>query len=435
MIQETLDRSGMSKTRCTATGWQTVAKLVEREVNSVPLGFLHHQGSANPMLRVLTPALLKNSTFSDRAPKGLFNIPDSPEKMMTIIEETYNLWFQIWNLEYIPLVMDRQKWHTQEENLVEQDLVYFKLSDSPIAADWKVGKVEYTNVGKDGLVRGVGISYSNKDDADDWRHSVVERPVRAVVKLMNVEDTSILDDMEKVRKLAEAMLNDKNKPVDKDDPSDEEVFLSSPYDKSKIVDVDESASDLELNVEEIEASDVDKLAVEKETTEKTDSEPKVESKRKRKKKRKSELEKLKIDNKAFNEPLGDKRKRKRPSVDAANKLIWTNLGLAKMIALNPKEESEEKLNISLTNMIVSSDSIAKFPMLKVTTNDKEFTWPVVISHPSQIGATTAALCNGVTEMIGKGVVMKNVWDTGKGVQETGKDFSCDNVDKYCTFLT
>ena len=74
-----------------AAGWETIAKAIEHEVNSVPLGFLYHQGTANPLLCVLCPNLLKNSTFTDRAPKGLFSIPDSAEDMMTNIGNTYNM--------------------------------------------------------------------------------------------------------------------------------------------------------------------------------------------------------------------------------------------------------------------------------------------------------------------------------------------------------
>ena len=134
---------------------------------------------------------------------------------MTKIETIYNMWFKVWNVAYLPLIMDRQKWHIEGENLTKNDLVYFKLTDSPMAADWRFGKIEYTDVGRDGLVRRVGISYKNKDgdDEEDWRHSVVERPARACVKLMNIEDTSILDDMRKVRNLAEEILGNKVESV------------------------------------------------------------------------------------------------------------------------------------------------------------------------------------------------------------------------------
>ena len=77
---------------------------------------------------------------------------------MTNIDKTCMMWFQVWNNEYLPLVMDRPKWNQEKENLKE-DLVYFKLSDLKLSADWRYGKVEYAITGWDGKVRSAGISY------------------------------------------------------------------------------------------------------------------------------------------------------------------------------------------------------------------------------------------------------------------------------------
>ena len=243
-LQESLDRSNIRNSRCTALGWQCIAKAIERECNNVPIGFLHHQGTANPLLRVLSPSLLKNGTFTDRAPCDLFTIPDSSNDIMTNIASIYNLWFQIWNTSYVPLIMDRPKWLTDDDNLRPQDLVFFKLTDSAISADWRLGKVEFTTVGKDGKVRNVGISYKVKSDDDDqvsegWKHSVVERPSRSVVKLCNVEDTSLIEDMENAHKLAKKMLDK------------EGTFNSAKSVNSKIIDsdkVDAIGRDSELKV-------------------------------------------------------------------------------------------------------------------------------------------------------------------------------------------
>ena len=89
----------------------------------------------------------------------MFSIPNSPQDLMTNIDKTYMLWFQVWNNEYLPLIMDRPKWNQEEENLKEGDLVYFKLTDSKLSADWRYGKVEYAITGRDGKVRSAGISY------------------------------------------------------------------------------------------------------------------------------------------------------------------------------------------------------------------------------------------------------------------------------------
>ena len=126
--------------------------------------------------------------------------------MTANIVTIYNMWFKLWNTTYLPLVMDRPKWHIEEENLQTNDLVYFKLTDSKLSADWKVGKVEYVKIGRDAKVREVGIAFKNMDEDGDWKHSLVERPARSVVKLMNIEDTSIIEDMKKVQEEAKIIL-------------------------------------------------------------------------------------------------------------------------------------------------------------------------------------------------------------------------------------
>ena len=173
---------------------------------------------------------------------------------MKKIIDKYNMWFRIWNTEYVPLIMDRQKWYKEEENLQPNDVIYFKLTDSPLAADWRLGKVEFVKEGRDGKVREVGIAYKSQDLADNkWKHNVVQRPVRNVVKLWNIEDTSFLENMKEVQDLVKEILFE-NKGLQ-------------------------------------------------------DEESKAEKDGIKEKKRKSELEKLKIDNKEF-EHLPSKRLRK-----------------------------------------------------------------------------------------------------------------------------
>ena len=44
------------------------------------------------------------------------------------------------------------------------DVVYFKMDDSPLGASWHVGKVDSVKIGKDGKVREVNISYKVMTD-------------------------------------------------------------------------------------------------------------------------------------------------------------------------------------------------------------------------------------------------------------------------------
>ena len=208
MIQECLERSQMKGMKLHTMGWQTVAKCLEHEVNSVPLGFLHHQTDAGPLLRVLTPNLLKLNTASNRAPVGLFTIPDHPTKLMDNIEECYKLFYKVWNTDYVPLIAGRQKWHQETENLRENDVVYFKLRDSVLSTKWVLGKVEFVMTSKDNKVRKVGISYKQVNEEGEGEINVVERPARDCVKLFHIDDTTLLDDLKAVREAATKILDE-----------------------------------------------------------------------------------------------------------------------------------------------------------------------------------------------------------------------------------
>ena len=128
---------------------------------------------------------------------------------MKVIDEKYELWYQVWNENYIPLIMDRQKWHFRKENLTPGDIVYFKLKESKMSATWRIGKVEEVTIGKDGFVREILIAYKDisGNDSTDWTHRTVSRPVRNVVKLFHVNDTTLMDDIQLVHKLSEEILS------------------------------------------------------------------------------------------------------------------------------------------------------------------------------------------------------------------------------------
>ena len=50
MVQECFERSGLKGTKLHTLGWQTIAKVIEREVNSIPLGYLEHRGDSGSLL-------------------------------------------------------------------------------------------------------------------------------------------------------------------------------------------------------------------------------------------------------------------------------------------------------------------------------------------------------------------------------------------------
>ena len=87
------------------------------------------------------------------------------------------------------------------------DVVLFKKTESAISVEWVLGKVEQVRRGRDGRVRECQILYKSTGESD--RMIMVERPVREVIRLFNMEDTTFFEDLENARRLSQDVLSEK----------------------------------------------------------------------------------------------------------------------------------------------------------------------------------------------------------------------------------
>ena len=276
-------------------GWQTLAKVIERDVNNIPLGYLQHDTDLGPLLQVLTPNSLKLNTASERAPTGLFTIPSHAKDLMSEIEKKYQFWYEIWNTDYIPLIARRQKWFSNDDDLKENDIVYFKLTTSAISSRWHIGKVEYVIPSRDMKARKVGISYKHDTEDGSRKMTIVDRPVRQVVKLCDIEDSSLLDDITAVRNAARKIIDERRIVP-------ENEFKEA--DKTEVITIESSGED---DIDTVPSTDDVKVPPGDDTNE---TKQKIKPK-----KRKTEVEKLQIEN--WRPPTG-KRSRSLSSLSPIN---------------------------------------------------------------------------------------------------------------------
>ena len=68
--------------------------------------------------------------------------------------------------------------------------------------------MEYIIVSKDKKVRTNGVSYKHNTESDKKEFRIVECPVRQVIKLMNIEDTTLIQDIRKVHESAKLKIRD-----------------------------------------------------------------------------------------------------------------------------------------------------------------------------------------------------------------------------------
>ena len=134
------------------------------------------------------------------------------------------MWYALWNTVYLPQLLLRPKWHQSSEAISEDDLVLFKKTESGISTEWVLGKVEQVKTGRDGQVRECVILYKSTGETD--RMIIVERPVREVVKLFNIDDTTLYEEIDRAREICKNVLQSNSTLCSDNSRSDSPNLLS-----------------------------------------------------------------------------------------------------------------------------------------------------------------------------------------------------------------
>ena len=69
----------------------------------------------------------------------------------------YDTWFKIWKDTVVPKLIFQPKWYNSDDDLQEEDLVYFQKKEGHLDSKWMIGKVEQIVRGRDSKIRKVVI--------------------------------------------------------------------------------------------------------------------------------------------------------------------------------------------------------------------------------------------------------------------------------------
>ena len=201
-VQECMERMEIDKMRLHATGYQTLFKLIENDLNNLPIGFGYGRKDDNsPILKIIYPNLLRLGRNNNRSLDTVIKLPKTPGDMMHKIENAYQTFYELWNTVLIPKMMKPSKWFDDTEvKIVPGDLVYFKKVENELSSKWTVGKVTDVVYSKDGKARTATVVYQNASE-DFSNKRTTERSVRSLVKLFNIDDkmwTSELSNIDKI---------------------------------------------------------------------------------------------------------------------------------------------------------------------------------------------------------------------------------------------
>ena len=202
-VQQCFEKIELKKKRIHSTGLQTVAKLVESHLNSLPLGYSYGRTADNtPILKIITPNMMKIGRLNDRTLTGPVRFPSGPKGLMKNVEEIFNAYYRLWNTSYVPKLIPQPKWFKMEEDLKTDDVVFFQKDEADFSSKWIIGQVDSVARSRDGLVRRANIRYFNHNEKNA---RFTDRAVRSLVRLFNIEDNYFIEDMSKVELLVKAL--------------------------------------------------------------------------------------------------------------------------------------------------------------------------------------------------------------------------------------
>ena len=229
-VQEIFEKIGLKNVRMHATGLQTFCKLVENQLNNTPLGYSYGRDALNnPILKIITPNVMKIGRLNSRSLTGPLKFPKGPKDYIKKVEDTYEAFYKIWNTVMVPRMIPQPKWFKDSKDLKPDDVVMFKKVDNDLSSSWTIGQVEDVIRSKDGNIRRANIRYHNHGESD--KPKFTDRAVRTLVRLFSLDDAYFVEDMAEVERVVNSFSKDKDDTEDRSNDETESrgesFFISS----------------------------------------------------------------------------------------------------------------------------------------------------------------------------------------------------------------
>ena len=110
-VQDAFEKIEIQKNKLHATGLQTFCKLVENQLNNLPFGYSYGRDSNNsPMLKIITPNMLRMGRINSRAVTGPLKFPNGPADYLKKVMECYKAFYKIFDIAMVPKLIPQPKW-------------------------------------------------------------------------------------------------------------------------------------------------------------------------------------------------------------------------------------------------------------------------------------------------------------------------------------
>ena len=177
----------LSGRRLSMIQWETLAQEIANGINNLPLG-LGNKTQDLENLDILTPNRLLLGRNNDRCPTGPLVVTDNFRHIINSISDIYLTWFRCWLISYVPTLIARPKWHTNEGEISVGDIVLFLKSEKEFEKNYQYGIIKKVLPSSDGLVRKVEVEYQNSTENVK---RVTKRGIRELVIVHPIDEIGI----------------------------------------------------------------------------------------------------------------------------------------------------------------------------------------------------------------------------------------------------
>ena len=177
--------------RLSVLQWETLMQKISNSVNNLPIG-LKNKTEDLENLDIITPNRLILGRNNERCPNAPLTICPDHKKLLESNANILKAWFKAWLVSYVPLLMERPKWHVNDKQINTGDVVLFLKSEREYDLQYQYGIVSSIKRGKDGHVRKVDVKYQNHNEAIK---RVTQRGVRDLVIVHSIDELDIYEEL------------------------------------------------------------------------------------------------------------------------------------------------------------------------------------------------------------------------------------------------
>lgn len=167
---------------------QTALFEIANLINERPIGI---KPGNNPDLgSYLCPNDLLLGRASNKVPGGMWKDTPYTRKRLDFIERIVSSFWKRWQRDYFPMLIVRQKWHSERRNMQPGDIALVQDSNA-VRGSWKMAEIIKAEPGRDGRVRDVTIRYKTQKTGDKYDGQVdilVNRSVHRLVVILPVDE-------------------------------------------------------------------------------------------------------------------------------------------------------------------------------------------------------------------------------------------------------